>query len=357
MLASELDYVLPEQLIARYPSPERDGARLLVVDETTNRVVHRKMIELPKLIKKALFVFNNTKVIPARLHGSKEGSGGKVEVLLCELLSKDGHSEIWRCMAASSKPFRHDQQLTFKNTLRARVVELLDGGFVILSFYLENGEAPARVLQDIGELPLPPYLGRVADDDDAARYQTVFAKEAGAVAAPTAGLHFSQRLLTLLEKEGHQTSYVTLHVGPGTFMPLRVEDLRVHTMHSESYVVPEKTVMAIEQAKADGRPVVAVGTTVARSLESAGRADGSIKSGSGRSELFIYPPYDFKVVDVLLTNFHLPRSTLLALVMAKAGKDLIRKAYAEAIKEQYRFYSYGDAMVLAAAKDLDIIND
>jgi S-adenosylmethionine:tRNA ribosyltransferase-isomerase len=348
MDASELDYVLPEELIAQAPLADRSGARLLCVQRHGSELLHRQVDDLPELLRSALVVVNDTKVIPARLYLNKS-TGGRVEFLLVERVSTHAGNENWVALGRTRKGVRLDMQLTSDDArLSARVIEMRGGGEVVLELSAGDGDVAAAIEQ-VGSLPLPPYIRRAPDASDLDRYQTVFAKQAGAVAAPTAGLHLSEALIARLIAAGNQLAYVTLHVGPGTFAPLRAEDLREHTMHAEQFVIPEATAAAIAEAKREGRPVVAVGTTVVRTLE-ANAADGGVRMGTGKTSIFIYPPYEFRVVDALLTNFHLPRSTLLALVMAFAGQATARAAYAEAVKERYRFFSYGDAMLIRSGK-------
>jgi S-adenosylmethionine:tRNA ribosyltransferase-isomerase len=342
MLSRELDYELPDQLIAQKPLPMREASRLLVLDRNAASIRHDSFTSLPSLLAPALFVFNDTRVIPARLRGEKP-TGGKFELLLIERLSAPGEVETWVCMAKPLKSLKVGTSVQL-GTLGVKFGERRDATTMLVT--LEAREGVSAALAACGELPLPPYITRSAESEDQTRYQTVFAREPGAVAAPTAGLHFSEATLAALKAQGHECAFVTLHVGPGTFLPLTVEDLRDHVMHEERYFVPEATARALARAKAAGRPVVAVGTTVMRTLESAVRSDATIASGSGSTRLCIYPPYHFAVVDALVTNFHLPRSTLLALVMAFAGTELTRRAYREAVSERYRFFSYGDATLV-----------
>lgn len=341
MRADQLDYDLPDALIAQEPPAERDAARLLLLDRQADGVEHRALRDLPGLLPPSLFVFNDTRVIPARLRGLRD-TGGKVELLLVERLSGEGSEERWLCMGKPLKSLRPGLVLRFGD-LSARV-ELRRADTLEVTLSAPQGVMAA--LEAGGELPLPPYITRPVEGADRERYQTVFADKPGAVAAPTAGLHFSEQMLSALAEHGHRRAFVTLHVGPGTFLPLNADDLRDHRMHSERYHLPEATAEAIAEAKREGRPVVAVGTTVVRTLESAADADGKLTTGWGSTQLCIYPPYAFKVVDALVTNFHLPKSTLLALVMALGGEDLVRRAYAEAVRAQYRFFSYGDAMLV-----------
>jgi S-adenosylmethionine:tRNA ribosyltransferase-isomerase len=343
--AEELDYVLPEELIATRPSAEREGSRLLSITRDSARIEHRQMRELPGLLEPALFVFNDTRVIPARLLGTRP-SGGKFEILLIERLSLPGAlpgtEERWIARGKPLKQLRPGLALQVGGiaiTVEARRDALS------IEVTLRAEPSVSDALEQVGELPLPPYMNRAADAEDRERYQTVFAREPGAVAAPTAGLHFGDVMMRALAEAGHRMAFVTLHVGPGTFAPLLVDDLNDHPMHEERYTLPEATLHAIHEAKREGRKVVAVGTTVVRTLEAAA-AQGELAAGPAATRICIFPPYPFRVVDALVTNFHLPRSTLLALVMAFAGKELARRAYAEAVAERYRFFSYGDAMLI-----------
>jgi S-adenosylmethionine:tRNA ribosyltransferase-isomerase len=342
MRISDLDYQLPSELIAQEPLAKRDASRLLLLDVRADQVEDRLFAELPGLVPPSLFIFNDTRVFPARLLGSK-ATGGKVELLL--LRKCDEGTDRWLAMGRSSKGLREGMELELcDGRLEARVVRVQEHGELEVELRAER--EVDELIEQAGEIPLPPYIRRAASDSDRTRYQTVFAKTPGAVAAPTAGLHFTQDSMSALEQAGHRTAYVTLHVGPGTFRPVQADRLDDHQMHEEAYKVPEATVTAIALARAEGRPVVAVGTTVVRTLESSVDADGAPIPGVGTTRLFIRPPHRFEVVDHLLTNFHLPRSTLLALVMAFAGGDLTRRAYREAADRRYRFYSYGDAMLI-----------
>jgi len=359
MHSSELDYELPEALIASEPLPERDGARLLLVERGVGPVADRQVRELPGLLPPSLFIVNDTRVIPARLHAEK-ASGGKVELLLVRRLDVEnspstgtaGNDERWEAMARGLKSLRDGAVLRIGDALIATVLRRGAEDTIELALRPVGLASVEAALARVGELPLPPYLRREARPVDDERYQTIFATKAGAVAAPTAGLHLSERLLEDLATAGHTLARITLHVGPGTFLPLRSDELSEHAMHAEHYEVTTETAAAINEARAAGRPIVAVGTTVVRTLESAAQQDDSghfrVTAGGGATRLFIYPPTQLNVVDALFTNFHLPKSTLLALVMAFAGIDPIRRAYAHAIAERYRFFSYGDAMLIRA---------
>jgi len=342
MRISDLDYDLPEGLIAQEPLAQRDASRLLLVDVEAGEIGERMFTELPSLVPPSLFVFNDTRVFPARLTGHKD-SGGKVELLL--LRKRAPGQDQWLAMGRSSKGLRVGMDLSLcDGRLEGRIVRTLENGQVEVDLRSE-GEVDA-LIEEVGDVPLPPYIRRAADEADKERYQTIYASKPGAVAAPTAGLHFTEETLGALRQAGHEVAYVTLHVGPGTFRPVQVDHLDEHEMHEEAYEVPAVTAAAIDRARAEGRPVVAVGTTVVRTLEASVDDDGRPVSGFGETRLFIRPPYDFRIVDHMVTNFHLPRSTLLALVMAFAGVDLTRSAYLRAIEKRFRFYSYGDAMLL-----------
>lgn len=345
MKLSDFDYHLPEELIAQYPPEQRAGGRLLDVATLMrlpeDTAADRQLADLPELIAPgSLLVFNDTRVIHARLAGRKE-SGGRIEVMVERI---DGEHEVLAMVRASHPP-KAGSRLSFgpeDATEGATVVSAREPGSMMLRIRFD---APAAgVLERLGELPLPPYIQHQPDQADEARYQTVFAREPGAVAAPTAGLHFDEALLAALRARGIESAHLTLHVGAGTFLPVRTEDLSQHHMHSERYTLSAETAQAIARAKAEGRPVVAIGTTALRALEASGGV-----AGSGETDLFITPGYRFRVVDRLFTNFHLPKSTLLILVSAFAGRETIRRAYAHAIAQRYRFFSYGDAMLLDRA--------
>jgi len=342
MRVSDLDYDLPEELIAQEPLAQRDASRLLLLDLAADEIEDHLFTELPALLPPSLFVFNDTRVFPARLLGHK-ATGGRVELLLLRKTGEAG--DRWLAMGRSSKGLRAGMELSLcDGRLSACVARVGDHGRLEVDLRAE-GRVDAWI-ERAGAVPLPPYIRRAASDTDSTRYQTVYARRSGAVAAPTAGLHFAERTLSALEEAGHRIAYVTLHVGPGTFQPVQADTLDDHEMHEEAYEVPAATVAAIESARANGRSVVAVGTTVVRTLESSVDPEGHPISRAATTRLFIRPPHRFQVVDHLVTNFHLPRSTLLALVMAFAGPELTRRAYREAAARRYRFYSYGDAMLI-----------
>jgi S-adenosylmethionine:tRNA ribosyltransferase-isomerase len=339
MRIEEFDYDLPAALIAQYPTDQRIASRLLHLDGITGAYHDYRFADLPRLVREGdLFVFNDTRVIKARLQGMKP-TGGKVEVLIERVVGPRRALALLR----ASHPPAAQQKLIFGNADAALVVERR-GDFFLLEFDTDV----STVLERIGEMPLPPYIERPAAPDDMDRYQTVYARNPGAVAAPTAGLHFDQAMLDNLTARGASLAYVTLHVGAGTFQPVRVDDITEHVMHSEHYSIPAQTALAIAHARAHGCRITAVGTTSLRALESAFQS-GQLVSGCGETRLFITPGYNFKLVDRLLTNFHVPRSTLLMLVSAFAGIEHVRDAYQHAIREDYRFFSYGDAMLIDRA--------
>jgi S-adenosylmethionine:tRNA ribosyltransferase-isomerase len=334
MRRSDFTYELPAELIAQHPPAARSGGRLLQVGPTGLR--DRQFAEFPALLRENdLLVFNDTRVIPARIYGNKP-TGGQVEILLERVL---GERRILAHVHAS-KPLRTEVPIALPGGSEARFVARHED-----LFELQLDTEPLAYFEAHGSMPLPPYIERASDKEDEDRYQTVYAREAGAVAAPTAGLHFDQQILARCADAGARTAYVTLHVGAGTFQPVRVEDLETHRMHAERVTVSEATCDAISAARQRGGRIIAIGTTVVRSLEAAA-GHGSLRPYAGETRVFIRPGYDFKVVDALLTNFHLPESTLLMLVTAFGGFDAVMAAYRHAVREHYRFFSYGDAMFL-----------
>lgn len=338
---SDFDFDLPQALIAQHPPKVRGGSRLLAALPDMP-LQDAAFSDLPDYIGAGdVLVFNNTKVMKARLFGQKE-SGGKIEALIERVL--DGHTAL--AHIRSSKSPKAGTVLIFEGGIRAVMIERA-GELFCLRF--DGGQTVYELLEQNGRLPLPPYIERAADDDDDSRYQTVYAKYQGAVAAPTAGLHFTDELLGRLKAKGVETAEVTLHVGAGTFQPVRVDKIEEHKMHSEWFDVPPETVAAIEAAHARGNKVWAVGTTSMRALESAARETGRLKAGQGDTDIFITPGYRFRVIDRLITNFHLPKSTLLMLVAAFSGMEHIRAVYRHAVEHEYRFFSYGDAMLLGRA--------
>jgi len=344
MRVSDFDYHLPEDRIAKQPLAERDASRLLVSGE---QIQDRMIRDLPQWVRPGdIWVVNDTRVIPARLPGQKD-SGGRVELLLLEpLLHEAGEgADEWLAWGKANKPIRPGARLRIASDF---MVEVLAREGKELKVRLMAADVAAAIEQ-YGHMPLPPYIDRPDSEADKQRYQTVFARHAGAVAAPTAGLHLSDRLMTAMQSAGAEFVHVTLHVGPGTFQPVQVERTADHPMHEESYIVSQETANRINAARAEGRRIVAVGTTSLRTLEAAGES-GELRAGRGRTSLFITPGYDFRMTDSLLTNFHLPRSTLLMLVCAMGGRASVMRAYRHAIDAAYRFYSYGDAMFVARSE-------
>lgn len=349
MHIKEFDYDLPPELIAQYPLEERDHSRLMVLHRENKTIEHRYFFEIADYFKPGdVLVLNDTKVIPARLVGKKQ-SGGRIEVFLLRPQENGRVDEsTWQCLINCSKKPKLHSKVLFDQSLTAEILEEEEEGFKVRFKYEGNIE---QVLDHIGLTPLPPYIKRgnsLSKDEslDRERYQTIFARSRGAVAAPTAGLHFTSELIDQIKAMGVKVLFLTLHVGWGTFQPVRVERIEEHCMHSEYYTLSPSTAKAINDARRRKARIIGVGTTTTRCLESTANGKGAIKSGKGYTNLFIYPAYSFKTIDSLITNFHLPRSTLLMLVSAFAEKEFILEAYREAIKEGYRFYSYGDAMFI-----------
>ena len=347
MKVADFDYVLPPELIAQEPAARREGSRMLVLDRTAHSISHRRFADLEEYLRPGdLLVVNDTRVIPARVFGRKAATGGRVEFLLLE----ETEPGIWDAlMRARRRPRPGEQVILDEDLAVATVLEERELGRVRVR--LETKIPWLEMLERIGQTPLPPYIQRkevsgARRAEDQARYQTVFAREPGAVAAPTAGLHFTPEILEQLAARGIGHATVTLHVGLGTFRPVSAEQVEDHRMENERWWIPEETARRIAAAKSAGGRVVAVGTTSVRTLESAAARPDGFGAGQGRTELFIHPPYRFQVVDALLTNFHLPKSTLLMLVSALAGREFVLRAYEEAIRERYRFYSYGDCMLI-----------
>lgn len=349
MKASDFDYDLPLELIAQEPPERRDGARMLVLDRGARTLEHRRFADLPAYLRaNDLLVVNDTRVIPARVFGrkAKEGTGGKVEFLLLEERSPG----VWDALMRSRRRPKVGEQVILEEDLAVATV-LEDGELGRVKVRVESKMPWLEVLDRIGQTPLPPYIQRKEATPerraaDQVRYQTVFAREPGAVAAPTAGLHFTPEALDRLAAQGVGQAAVTLHVGIGTFRPVAVENVEDHQMDFERWQVPEGAAAKIAAAKAAGGRVVAVGTTSVRTLESAAARPEGFGAGQGRTDLFIHPPYDFRVVDAMVTNFHLPKSTLIMMISAFAGREFVLEAYREAIRERYRFYSYGDCMLI-----------
>ena len=340
MKVTDFDYELPEELIAQHPVEPRDTARLLTLDKVTGEVAHKEHFYdlLDELHEGDVLVFNNTKVIPARLYGQRQGSGGKVEVLL---LTPCGENR-WECLVKPGKKCPIGQVIEFDDRLSGTVIDKTEFGGRIIEFTC-NGVFD-DVIQEIGEMPLPPYIHEKLEDKD--RYQTVYAKEKGSAAAPTAGLHFTTELLDQIKAKGIKIAHVTLHVGLGTFRPVKEENILDHHMHSEFCIIEQDAADMINETKAAGGRVVSVGTTSTRTLESMSDDDGTVHAGSKWTDIFIYPGYKFKVIDALITNFHLPESTLLMLVSALYDREHILEAYKVAVEEKYRFFSFGDAMLI-----------
>lgn len=344
---SYYDYHLPEELIAQLPCDKRDNSKMLVLNRKNQTIEHKHFYDIVDLLEpNSLLVLNNTKVIPARLIGHKN-TGAKIEVFLLKQIESN-----WDVLIKPSKRVKPDDIIKISDELSVKVLKRLeDNGEWLVELIYDKNENLMNILHQVGRIPLPPYIERKKTDEelnklDFERYQTVYAKEEGSVAAPTAGLHFTDEILDKLQKKGIELCYVTLNVGLGTFRPVVCENILEHKMHSEAFEVSEQAAKQINKAKKENRKIVAVGTTSVRTLETVFSKYGCIKACKDASELFIYPPYEFKVVDELITNFHLPKSTLLMLVSALAGKDFIFKAYQEAINTKYRFFSYGDCMFI-----------
>ena len=354
MLLSEYDYNLPEELIAQMPADKRENSKMMVLNRKDKTISHKHFYDIVDLLEEnTLLVMNNTKVLPARLIGHKD-TGAKIEVFLLKQteLEKSKPGECyWDVLIKPSKRVKPDTIIKISDDLSVKAIKRLEDNGEWLVELIYNGNNVLDVLHKNGQIPLPPYIERKIPNDDLKkldfeRYQTVYAKDEGSVAAPTAGLHFTKEILKRLEDKGIELAYVTLNVGLGTFRPVQCENVLEHKMHSETFEISEQAAEQINRAKKEGRKIVAVGTTTVRTLETAFQKFGCIKPCHDHSELFIYPPFEFKVIDNLITNFHLPKSTLLMLVSALAGKDFIFEAYEEAIKNKYRFFSYGDCMYI-----------
>jgi len=341
MKTEEFDYHLPRSLIAQYPSSQRGETSLMILHRQTGMTEHQAFQEITKYLHPGdLLVLNNTRVLPARLIGKKE-TGGKIEMLL--IPSWNGTKGEWKALIKRSGKVKRGSRIQFEPGLEGGIEEVECGkGKVTFSY---PGEV-TELLYKIGHIPLPPYIRRGDEPLDRERYQTVYAERDGSVAAPTAGLHFTHALLQSLRERGVRTTMITLHIGIGTFTPVKASDIEDHAMEAEWIEISEETAREINATKARGGRVISVGTTTTRALESFSAGDGGVKTGKGMSSLFIYPPYRFRVIDGLITNFHLPKSTLIMLVSAFAGTERLMKAYEEAVRRQYRFYSYGDAMLI-----------
>ena len=337
MLVTDFDYELPQELIAQHPMEPRDHSRLLVVDKHTGEIQHKHFYDLVNYLRPGdVLVFNDTRVIPARLHGTKD-TGAHVEVFL--LTRRDATD--WEVLVRPGKKLQVGARINFSDELSCEVIEHTDFGGRVVRFKYEG--IFEEILDRLGETPLPPYITAPLEDKE--RYQTVYNRERGSAAAPTAGLHFTKELLAKIKELGCEEVFVTLHVGLGTFRPVSEANIEDHKMHKEFYTVSQEAADAINKAKAEGRRIIAVGTTAVRTLESAG-ADGTLKAGGNWTNIFIYPGYKFRFVDELVTNFHLPQSTLLMLVSTLATRDIMLATYKKAVEERYRFFSFGDAMFI-----------
>lgn len=351
MNISEFDYNLPEDLIAQMPSDKRENSKMMVLDKNLQTIEHKHFFDIIDYIdNNCILVLNNTKVLPARLYGKKE-TGAKIEIFLLEPTDNNHESKcIWKALVKPSKRVKPEILIKISDELSVKILKRLEDDGEWLVELLYTGDL-FEILHKVGNIPLPPYIERKIQSEelknfDMERYQTVYAKDEGSVAAPTAGLHFTNEILEKLKSKGVEIVYVTLNVGLGTFRPVKCENILDHKMHSETFEITQEAADKINKAKAEGKKLVAVGTTTVRTLETAYQKFGCIKACHDHSELFIYPPYEFKVIDKLITNFHLPKSTLLMLVSALAGREFILKAYQEAINNKYRFFSYGDCMFI-----------
>ena len=341
MKTKDFDYALPEELIAQTPIERRDASRLLCLDKVTGEFSHHHFYELPDFLKPGdCLILNNSRVLPARLLGKRLPGGGACEVLLLI----DRGEQTWECIVRPGKHLRAGARMSFGDgELTAEVTQVLEGGNRMVRFSYEG--IFLEVLEHLGKMPLPPYIREELQDRE--RYQTVYSKVNGSAAAPTAGLHFTLELLGRIQEKGVKLGYVTLHVGLGTFRPVKEEDITDHDMHSEYCVIPQETADLINETKANGGRVICVGTTSCRTIESWTKEDGHMEASAGWTDIFIYPGYKFKVMDALVTNFHLPQSTLIMLVSALAGREHVLAAYEEAVRERYRFFSFGDAMFIS----------
>ncbi len=339
MKTEDFNYYLPEELIAQTPLKNRDESRLMVLDKTTGEIEHKHFYDIIDYLEEGdVLVLNDTKVLPARLHGIKESTGSHIEILMLKELESDS----WECLARPAKRISVGDTIDFGGLLKATCTQVKEEG--IRTFKLSYQGILYEILDKLGEMPLPPYIHEKLKDKD--RYQTVYAKEVGSAAAPTAGLHFTAELLDKIAKKGIKIEYITLHVGLGTFRPVTSENVLDHQMHSEYYIMSKKTADTLNEAKKNGNMIVSVGTTSTRTLETVVNLYGEFKECSGWTNIFIYPGYKFKAIDYLITNFHLPKSTLVMLVSALAGRENILNAYNIAVKERYRFFSFGDAMLI-----------
>lgn len=340
MKTSDYFYELPKELIAQTPLERRDSSRLLVLDRSSGEIEHKHFFDIIGYLNEGdCLILNDSRVLPARIYGVKKETGARVEFLLLTQRSQN----VWECLAGPGKKARENTEFIFGDgVMTCKVLEVLENGNRVVEFYCKDNFFAA--LDKLGEMPLPPYITAKLEDKE--RYQTVYSKELGSAAAPTAGLHFTEDLLQKIRDKGVKIGYVTLHVGLGTFRPVKVDDVTKHKMHSEHYEVPEETAKLIKETKANGGRVISVGTTSCRTLEAVAKEHGEVIACDGWTDIFIYPPYEFKVLDGLITNFHLPESTLIMLVSAFAGYDNIMNAYKIAVEEKYRFFSFGDAMFI-----------
>ena len=340
MKTSDFYYDLPEELIAQEPLKKRDESRLMVLDKTNGEIKHKHFYDIVDMIKPGdALILNDTRVLPARLYGVKEGTGGAIEFLLLNKHSLD----TWEVILKPGRRAKPGARFVFgEGKLKAEILDVINDGNRLVKF--EYDGVFENILDELGEMPLPPYITKKLEDKD--RYQTVFAKHNGSAAAPTAGLHFTPELLDAVKAKGVNIGYVTLHVGLGTFRPVKADEIADHKMHSEFYVLPEETAQLINETKARGGRIISVGTTATRTLETAGLGGMPLKASSGWTDIFIYPGKKFNVIDALIKNFHLPESTLIMLVSALAGKENVLNAYNEAVRERYRFFSFGDAMFI-----------
>ena len=338
MKTSDFSYDLPNELIAQHPAQKRDQSRLMLLNKKTGEINHKKFYNIIDYLNNGdVLVLNDTRVMPARIFGHRPEKDESIEILL---LNHKG--DTWETLAKPGKKLKIGTEIIFSDELKAQVVDISEDGSRFLKFIYSG--IFEEILDRLGEMPLPPYIQEKLEDKE--RYQTVYSKEIGSAAAPTAGLHFTKELLKKIEEKGIEICFITLHVGLGTFRPVKVEDVTKHKMHSEFYIIRDDVAQKINKAKDEGRRIVAVGTTSIRTLESAADDKGYVKAKSGWTDIFIYPPYKFKCVDALITNFHLPESTLIMLVSSLSTKEIILNAYKVAVKEKYRFFSFGDAMFI-----------
>lgn len=339
MKRSDFYYDLPERLIAQHPLEQRDSSRLMVLNKTTGELEHKHFHDLIDMLgENDCLILNDTRVLPARIYGTKQQTGAVVEFLLLKQLN----ANEWECIVKPGKKAREGAVFDFNGLLTGEIIKVLDTGNRIISFTYEGNFY--NLLEQIGSMPIPPYIKEKLKDNE--RYQTVYSKHPGSAAAPTAGLHFTKEMLQTLKEKGVKIGYVTLHVGLGTFRPVKAENIEEHTMHSEHYQIPKETADLINTVKQNGGRIIAVGTTSCRTLETAADDNGRVSECEGDSKIFIYPGYKFKCIDALITNFHLPESTLIMLVSALAGREHVLSAYETAVKEEYRFFSFGDAMFI-----------